>query len=61
MESLMATLEKSDKLIAPHLDERARRLWCASQAQALGHGGVTRVQEATDVSRPRITRGKKDL
>ena len=57
----MATLEKSYKLIAPHLDERARRLWCASHAQALGHGGVTEVQKATGVSRPRITRGKKDL
>src|SRR5687768_280829 len=61
MESPMVTLEKSYRLIAPHLDERARRLWCASQAQALGHGGVTRVREGTGVSRPRITRGKKDL
>ncbi|MBI3618742.1 ISAzo13 family transposase [Candidatus Peregrinibacteria bacterium] len=61
MESPMATLEKSYKLIAPHLDERARRLWCAAQARALGRGGVTSVWEATGVSRPRITRGKSDL
>ena len=61
MESPMATLEKSYKLIAPHLDERSRRLWCASHAQAIGHGGITEVQKATGVSRPRITRGKADL
>jgi hypothetical protein len=24
-----------------HLDERSRRIWAASEAEALGHGGVT--------------------
>ena len=47
--------------LAPHLDERTRRLWCAAQAQSLGHGGITNVQKATGVSRPRITRGIRDL
>jgi len=57
----MAALEKRYALIAPHLDERTKRLWCAAEARSLGHGGVTVVQRATHVSRPRITRGKKDL
>ena len=61
METTMRAVKKSYKLIAPHLDERTRRLWCAAQAQALGHGGITAVQEATGVSRPCITRGKKDI
>jgi hypothetical protein len=61
METNLATLQKNYELIAPHLDERTRRLWCAAQASALGRGGVTRVQAATGVSRPRITRGQQEL
>ena len=61
MEITMRAVEESYKLISPHLDERTRRLWCAAQAKALGHGGVTTVHEATGVSRPCITRGKKDI
>ena len=54
-------MKKTYVLLSPHLDERTRRLWCAAQAQALGHGGVTRVQEATGVSRSCLTRGMTDL
>jgi hypothetical protein len=61
METTMTAMKKSWVIIAPHLDERTRRLWCAAQAKALGHGGVTRVQEATGISRPCITRGKSDV
>lgn len=61
MESSMARLAKRYRLIAPHFDERTKRLWCAAEALSLGHGGVTMVQIATGVSRPRITRGKKDI
>lgn len=61
MDSTMAAMKKTYGLLSPHFDERMRRLWCAAQAQAMGHGGVTRVQEATGVSRPCITRGMKDL
>ena len=61
METNLATMKKNYELIAPHLDERTRRLWCAAQAKVLGYGGVTRVQEATGVSRPRITRGSQEL
>lgn len=61
MDTTMAAMKKSWTIIAPHLDERTRRLWCAAQAKALGHGGVTKVQAATGVSRPCITRGKTDI
>ncbi|MBI3619495.1 ISAzo13 family transposase, partial [Candidatus Peregrinibacteria bacterium] len=47
METTMAAMKKSYALLSPHLDERTRRLWCAAQARALGHGGVTSVWEAT--------------
>ncbi len=61
MDSTTVAMKKTYLLLSPHLDERLRRLWCAAQAQAIGHGGITRVQEVTGVSRPCITRGLKDL
>jgi len=61
MDSIITSLSKTYALLSPHLDERTRRLWCAAQAQSQGHGGITNVQRATGVSRPRITRGIQDL
>jgi hypothetical protein len=43
------------------LDERARRLWAAVEARALGRGGITRVAEATGISRVTIRAGMKEL
>ena len=61
MNMIIESLTKVYTLLAPHLDERGQRLWCAAQAQSLGHGGITIVQRATGVSRPRIMRGMHDL
>lgn len=58
---MMISLSKTYALLAPHLDERAQRLWCAAQAKSIGRGGITSVQKATGVSRPRITRGMQEL
>lgn len=47
------------------LDERRIRIWCASKARAYnrthGRGGVTAVYRATNVSRPRIYYGLKEI
>jgi hypothetical protein len=43
------------------LNERSLRLWCASEARALGHGGIIKVHKATGVSRPTIIKGLKEL
>src|SRR5665213_2394813 len=43
------------------LNERTRRLWAATEAQAIGWGGVLQVSEATGLSRPRIVRGLREL
>ena len=61
MDPIVKSLKKTYALLAPHLDERTKRLWCAAQSQSLGHGGITKVQRATGVSRPRIMRGIRDL
>lgn len=47
--------------MAEHLDERARRLWAATEAQVIGHGGVTAVSRATGFSRQTITDGLREL
>jgi hypothetical protein len=43
------------------LDERSRRLWAATEAKALGFGGVALVARVTDVSRSTIVRGLLEI
>ena len=31
------------------MDERSRRLWAATEARAIGRGGISRVSEATGI------------
>ena len=49
------------RMIAWALDERMRRLFAASEAFALGHGGVSKVALATGVSRRAIHVGLEEL
>ena len=43
------------------MDERVTRLWAASEAKALGRGGVAAVTEATGILGKRIWNGMRDL
>lgn len=43
------------------LSEKSRRLWCATEALAIGRGGVSLVHAATRVSRPTIYAGIKEI
>ncbi|GAA1837767.1 hypothetical protein GCM10009682_63240 [Luedemannella flava] len=56
-ESLTAKLE----VLLPHLDERQRRLYLASEARALGHGGIAAVARAAQVSRQTVAAGVDEL
>ena len=47
--------------VFPHLDERQRRILAAVEARSLGRGGVTRVAEATGMSRSTVTAAVKEL
>ena len=49
------------RLLEGLFDERLRRLYAAAEAKALGHGGVKRVHEATQVARGSILAGIKEL
>ena len=48
-------------VLKPLLDERARRLWAAVEARALGRGGITLVAEATGLSRSTVRAGLQEL
>src|SRR4051812_713736 len=47
--------------LEPVLDERARRLWAAAEARAIGWGGISQVSEATGLSRITIKAGLAEL
>lgn len=48
-------------VLKSELNERQRRLWAASEAMSLGHGGITTVANATGMSRTTITQGVDEL
>jgi DNA-binding phage protein len=43
--------------LTPIFDEQSRRLWAATEAKAIGHGGQTLVAQATGLSRRTIYAG----
>ena len=55
------TVKGKYRSLAPALTERSRRLWAATEAKALGHGGIALVERATGISRSTIQRGLREL
>ena len=43
------------------MDERVTRLWAATEAEAIGYGGIAAVVQATGISKSRIRAGLRDL
>ena len=57
----VATLRAKHTALVPVFTERSRRLWAASEARALGRGGIDVVERATGISRGTIQRGLREL
>jgi hypothetical protein len=57
----MDTMRRKYRALAPALNERSRRLWAATEARAVGHGGIALVERATGISRSTIERGLQEL
>ncbi len=55
------TLQVKFVALEPVLNERSRRLWAATEARALGHGGIALVERATGISRSTIVRGLREI
>jgi hypothetical protein len=57
----LKTLRRKYRGLRSVLTERSRRIWAASEAAALGHGGIGLVEQATGISRSTISRGLREL
>ncbi len=57
----ITTLRTKYIALSADLTERSRRLWAATEALAIGHGGIAVVERATGISRATITRGIAEL
>ena len=60
MDCMTETLQHRFEMMRPVLDERGRRLWAGVEASAIGRGGISRVAEATGLSRTTIRQGIRD-
>src|SRR5438309_1705855 len=58
---LVAGIRKKYQALRSVLDERQRRLWAASEAQSLPHGGVSVIAQATGLSRSTVHTGMREL
>src|ERR1035437_1969042 len=58
---LAGGIRKKYQTLRGVLDERQRRLWAATEAQALPHGRGSLVAQATGLSRSTIHAGMRDL
>jgi DDE family transposase len=54
-------LRSKHAALAPMFTERSRRIWAATEARAIGHGGIALVERATGISRSTIQRGLREL
>ena len=54
-------VSKKYKLLLPHLSEKGRRIWAATEAQCLGYGGISAVAIAIGMSRQTIHSGIRNV
>ena len=59
--ALEASIVEKHAAIAPVLDERARRLWAATESRAIGFGGDALVSAATGLARETIRNGRREI
>jgi hypothetical protein len=57
----LMTVQDKFRSLAPIMDERMRRRWAASEARALGWGGIALVAQATGLSPVTIRQGIAEL
>ncbi|MGY4907650.1 ISAzo13 family transposase, partial [Streptomyces sp. 900116325] len=61
LDEVLAVLDVKFAAVLPHLDERQRRLYLASEAEVLGHGGIAAVARLAEVSESTVARGREEL
>ena len=56
-----AAIRARYEAVSPHLDERGRRVFAASEARAAGYGGIAAVSRVTGIAASTIGRGLDEL
>lgn len=59
--SELSAIKSKFEILHPLMNERLCRLWAATEAQSLGHGGLTLVSKATGLSSACIRTGIREL
>jgi hypothetical protein len=57
----IAKIRKKYNSIKHSLNEKSRRLWCAAEALSIGRCGISMVHAATEISRPTIHAGIREI
>jgi transposase len=60
-DKIIAKIREKFEVLKPHLNERTKRMWVASEAMGLGRGAYAIVAKATGMSRTTIYRGVSEL
>ena len=61
VEKTIEDLRRMYESLRPLMDERMKRLWAATEARALGRGGISKVAQATGMSRTTVRAGLREL
>ena len=59
--NVIDTIQSKYNALKDELDERARRLWGAAEANALGFGGIGTVSKATGMAESTLRIGRREL
>jgi len=59
--STIESIREKYRVLVREMDERARRIWAASEARSLGYGGVTALAKATGLAVSTIRAGVTEL
>lgn len=59
-QKVVDAIKRKYEVLKPELDERGRRIWAASEADFIGHGGVVAVAKATGLAESTIRIGRRE-
>ena len=61
MPNIVDAIKVKFETLKPELDEKARRLWAATEANSIGHGGIRAVSKATGLAESTIRIGQSEI
>lgn len=61
MDKVIAAFKKQFDELSPYLNERMKRLYAASIAKQLGHGGIKQAAKLTQLCEETVADGIKEL